>query len=152
MSSYYRTIVPNGHGGGSTYSDHIVNPTPDFAEAAPAPAPVKPRTYAATRVAARFFEYVGASEDEPGDVFNVDAMPYRTDIDELTFDTMRELINAVRNDYVTFDATGDAWAADPDGSQVIDYATAEREAVSWHFYDMPPAMLARVIIPAVNAR
>lgn len=33
MSSYYRTIVPNGHGGGSTYSDHIVNPTPDGVEA-----------------------------------------------------------------------------------------------------------------------
>lgn len=23
----YRTIVPNGHGGGTTYRDHIVNPT-----------------------------------------------------------------------------------------------------------------------------
>lgn len=23
----YRTIVPNGYGGGSTYRDHIINPT-----------------------------------------------------------------------------------------------------------------------------
>lgn len=27
MSTAYRTIVPNGHGGGTTYRDHIVNPT-----------------------------------------------------------------------------------------------------------------------------
>ena len=27
MSKAYRTIVPNGYGGGTTYRDHIVNPT-----------------------------------------------------------------------------------------------------------------------------
>lgn len=26
MATHYRTIVPNGHGGGTTYRDHIVNP------------------------------------------------------------------------------------------------------------------------------
>lgn len=29
----YRTIVPNGHGGGTTYRDHVVNPTTDGADA-----------------------------------------------------------------------------------------------------------------------
>lgn len=115
-------------------------------------ASTKPRTYTATRIAARFFECIGASEDEPGDVFNVDAMPHTTDIDTLTFETMAELIAAVRRDRVTFEASGTDWACDPDGSQIVDYATAAREAVSWHFDGINPAMLARVIMPAVDAR
>ncbi|MDF2506327.1 MAG: hypothetical protein K0Q52_186 [Microbacterium sp.] len=115
------------------------------------PAPVGPRTYTATRIAARYFEYVGEDDATPGDTFNVDATPHRVEDDALEFDTMAELVAAVRRDGVRFDATGTDWAANPDHSYVIDYATGEREAVSWHFDAIPPALLARVIMPAVDA-
>lgn len=120
-----------------------------------APAMMPPRTartYTARRIARVFYEYTGADEFTPGDDFNVDGTPHYTHDDVREFDSMRELIDAVRRDGVTFAATGNDWAADPDGSYVIDYATAEREAVSWHFDGIAPDMLARVIIPAVDAR
>ncbi len=108
--------------------------------------------YTARRIASRFYECMGEDEHTPGEHFNVDATPHRVEDDALTFDTVAELVAAVRRDYVRFDATGNLWAADPDGSQIIDYATGEREAVSWHFDSIAPAMLSRVIIPAVDAR
>ncbi len=111
-----------------------------------------PRTYTARRVAARFFEYVGADDASPGEHFNIDATPHTVSDDAQTFDRMADLVAAVRRDCVTFDATGAEWASDPDGSQVIDYGTGERETVSWHFDGIAPAMLARVIVPAVDAR
>ena len=109
--------------------------------------------YTARRIAARFFEYIGEDESTPGDTFNVDAMPHLVDDVTVTFDSVADLVRAVRWDGATFDATGhDTWASDPDGSQIIDYATAERESVSWHFDGIAPALLSRVIIPAVDAR
>lgn len=114
--------------------------------------PRTPRTYTARRIAARFYEYTGADEYTPGDDFNVDATPYDVRDDVQEFDTMADLVAAVRRDGVTFAATGTDWAADPDGSFDIDFATGAREAVSWHFDGIAPAMLARVIMPAVDAR
>lgn len=108
--------------------------------------------YTARRIASRFFEYIGEDESTPGDTFNTDAMPHMVDDETLTFDSIADLVDAVRRDYVTFDATGSDWAGDPDGSQIIDYATAERETVSWHFDGISPALISRVIIPAVDAR
>ena len=108
--------------------------------------------YTARRIAARFFEYIGEDESTPGDTFNLDAMPHSVDDETLTFDSIADLVDAVRRDYVTFTATGTDWASDPDGSQIIDYATAERESVSWHFDGISPALLSRVIMPAVDAR
>lgn len=117
--------------------------------------PRTPRTYTARRIVARLYEYVD-EDGGPADVcddetFNVDATPHRVEDETLRFDTMAELVAAVRRDGVTFQATGADWATDPDGSQIIDYATAERETVSWHFDTLSPAMLARVVIPAVDA-
>ena len=108
--------------------------------------------YTARRIAARFFEYIGEDESTPGDTFNSDAMPHRVDDVTIAFDSVAELVRAVRWDGATFDATGADWASDPDGSQIIDYATAEREVVSWHFDGISPAILSRVIMPAVDAR
>lgn len=108
--------------------------------------------YTARRISARFFEYIGEDESAPGDTFNIDALPHRVDDETFTFDSVSELVDAVRYDYVTFAATGLDWASDPDGSRIIDYATAERETVSWHFDGISPALLSRVIVPAVDAR
>jgi hypothetical protein len=106
--------------------------------------------YQATRICKRFFEYTGLDEFLPGDDFNIDATPHTVTIDEMEFDSMRELIDAVKRDYVRFDATGNDWAADPDGSQIIEYARAEREAISWHFDNIPERLLNRVLIPSVD--
>ena len=111
-----------------------------------------PRTYTAHRIATEFYEYTGADEYTPGDSFNGDMMPYAVDDETLTYDTVGELVAAVRRDYVTFSATGCDYAADPDGSTIIDYAAGARESVSWHFDAVSPALLARVIMPAVDAR
>ena len=108
--------------------------------------------YTARRIAARFFEYIGEDESTPGDTFNVDAMPHRVDDVTVTFDSVADIVRAVRWDGATFAATGSDWASDPDGSQIIDYATGERETVSWHFDGIPPALLSRVIVSAVDAR
>lgn len=121
-----------------------------------APALMPPRTYAARRIVTLLYEYAdadgGPAEVCDDETFNVDATPHRVEDETLRFDTMAELVAAVRRDGVTFQATGADWATDPDGSHIIDYATAERETVSWHFDTLSPAMLARVVIPAVDAR
>ena len=107
--------------------------------------------YTARRITQRFWEYIGDDESAPGDTFNADMAPHTVDDEHFTFDSVADLVDAVRRDGVTFDATGNDWASDPDGSQIIDYATAEREAVSWHFESISPALLSRVIVPAVDA-
>lgn len=109
-------------------------------------------TYAARRIAERFWEYVNDAGTAPGEHFNVDATPHRVEDDAYMFDSVADMVRVVRMDGVTFDTTGAEWASDPDGSQVIDYATGERERVSWHFDAIHPAILSRVIMPAVDAR
>jgi len=113
-------------------------------------------TYSARRIASRLYEYV--NEDGTPDItgseetFNYSGWSHCADDETHEFETVSDLVAAVRRDYVTFDATGSDWATDPDGSQIIDYATGERETVSWHFDTIKPELLARVIIPAVDAR
>ncbi len=114
---------------------------------------------AAKRITQRFYEYVtwdedgqaSSSEDESD--FNVDATPHYEEVEELTFDTPAELIEAMRRDGVEFSATGRAdTATDPDGSQIIDYRTAEREVISWHFYPTFPMGTMMLVIAFVDAR
>ena len=107
-------------------------------------------TYTARRIQERFFEYIGDDEYSPGDNFNWDGVPHSVKIDNIVFDSVAELVEAVRRDYVSFDATGSDWACNPDGSDTIDYATGERESVSWHFDNIPAGILSRVIIPAIG--
>jgi hypothetical protein len=46
---------------------------------------------------------------------------------------------------VTFAATGTSWAADPDGSRITDYATAERQETSGHLYGFAPFHVDAII-------
>lgn len=43
---------------------------------------------------------------------------------------LHEAIELIRREGLTFAATGNDWAASPDGSRIIDYATGQREEVS----------------------
>lgn len=99
--------------------------------------------YTATRIEKHFFEEIDGQ-------FNIDAEPHWVDLDEREFESMSDLVDAVKRDGVRFDATGSDWAGDRDGSYVIDYRTAERCTVSWHFDAVSPALLSRVIVPAVD--
>lgn len=114
--------------------------------------------YTARRIATRLYEYV--TFDDAGNAFPSDNdddfndMPHYHSVDDVTvtFDSVADLVTAVRWDGVTFNATGTDYATDPDGSQIINYVTGERETVSWHFDGISPALLSRVIMPAVDAR
>ena len=46
---------------------------------------------------------------------------------------------------VTFAATGNDWAADPDGSYISNYATAERVETSGHLSGFPDRVLAAIM-------
>ena len=48
------------------------------------------------------------------------------------WDTATEAADFITRQGLTFSATGGSWAANPDGSVIIDYATGEREEVSAH--------------------
>jgi len=108
---------------------------------------------AARRIAERYYPYIGETVDEPGDEFNVDATPHWVDEETHTFDTPAEMVETIRRDYVTFDATGRAdWAAEPDGSHDIDFATGERERISWHFFPTMPMSTWLFVVAFVDAR
>lgn len=59
-------------------------------------------------------------------------------------DQISEAVAVIQREGLTFSATGNEWAAHPDGSQIVDYATAEREEVSAHLVNVRPRD-ARVI-------
>lgn len=78
-----------------------------------------------TRTVVRFYEYIDGE-------FNVDATPHYERVGELTADSIDEAATWMRRDGVRFDADGSGLrAADPDGSNIIDYATSERETITW---------------------
>lgn len=43
-----------------------------------------------------------------------------------------EAVALIKSHGLTFSATGAEWAADPDGSHIIDYRLAEREEITAH--------------------
>ena len=116
-------------------------------------------TYSATRIAERFFEYVhddmspcaGDCGHDWNEYFNIDATPHDVDIQELTFDSVSELVDAMRRDGVVFsEGDGCTRASSMDGSVIIDYTTAERERIFWDCSAISDALLDRVIVPSVD--
>jgi hypothetical protein len=53
-------------------------------------------------------------------------------VEDVECEDVAEAIALIQRHGLTFAATGNDWAGDPDGSQIIDYGTAEREEVSAH--------------------
>jgi hypothetical protein len=47
-------------------------------------------------------------------------------------DDTDDAIRVLTREGLTFAATGTEWAADPDGSRIVNYATAERHEVTGH--------------------
>jgi hypothetical protein len=66
------------------------------------------------------------------DVFEGDPVNPDTSITLVEDLELHEAIDLCRKHGVSFAATGNQWAADPDGSHVIDYATGEVEEITIH--------------------
>lgn len=62
---------------------------------------------------------------------------------------VEEAVEAIRMAGLTFE--GAEWASDPDGSQILDYATGEQETATAHLYGWTPEEV-EAIVTAVNAR
>ena len=70
------------------------------------------------------------------DIYEGSLLPdvYDRAIEEVVaVDDIDEAVGVIAREGLSFAATGAGWAADPDGSYVINYATGEREEVSAHF-------------------
>ena len=53
-------------------------------------------------------------------------------IEEIECESVEDAVHAIESYGLTFAATGNYWAADPDGSRITDYRTGKREEVSAH--------------------
>jgi hypothetical protein len=51
---------------------------------------------------------------------------------EYPVDTVDEAVELIRREGLSFDATGTDWAAQPDGSAVVNYATGQQVEVTAH--------------------
>jgi hypothetical protein len=60
-------------------------------------------------------------------------------------DTVEEAARVISNAGLTFAATNNEWAAYPDGSQIVDYATGRREEVTAHLDDFTDADIDAII-------
>lgn len=59
--------------------------------------------------------------------------------------TAREACELIRSEGLTFEATGNDWAANPDGSYVSNYGTGERCEVSAHLSGFPDRVAAAIM-------
>jgi hypothetical protein len=53
-------------------------------------------------------------------------------VEEYEADDIEEAVRAITREGLTFSATGSDYAANPDGTRITDYATAEREETTAH--------------------
>lgn len=58
--------------------------------------------------------------------------------------TAREAADMLTREGLTFAATGNDWAADPDGSRIVNYGTGLREETSGHLSDFPDRVAAAI--------
>jgi hypothetical protein len=60
-------------------------------------------------------------------------------------DDIDEAVRAIQREGLTFEATGNEWAANPDGSTITNYATAERAEVTAHLHGFSDADAAAIM-------
>ena len=101
----------------------------------------------------RFTEDEIAVRDEDGNVEWHADPPYDDEHTTTTvYDhlTAREAADRIRSEGLTFAATGNEWAANPDGSYISNYGTGERCETTAHLSDFHPRVVA-AIAEAVDA-
>ena len=65
--------------------------------------------------------------------------------EDFEVDDIEEAVHVIKREGLTFEASGSDWAAHPDGTQIIDYGTAQREEVSGHLIGFTPAQVATIV-------
>lgn len=66
-------------------------------------------------------------------------------VEEFECDDIDEAVRVLQREGLTFSATGNEWAGNPDGSTIIDYATAEREDATAHLDTFSDEDIATII-------
>ena len=96
----------------------------------------------------RYTEDEIAVRDENGDTVEYvdpprdDAHTRTTVYDDLS---ARDAVRIIRRHGLTFEATGNDWAANPDGAYISDYATGERTETSAHLSGFPDRVLSAIM-------
>jgi hypothetical protein len=67
------------------------------------------------------------------------------DVTEYEADDIEEAVRVFTREGLTFAASGNDWAANPDGSYISDYATGERREVTAHLDGFSDADAAAII-------
>jgi hypothetical protein len=65
--------------------------------------------------------------------------------EDFDVDDIEEAVHVLKREGLTFTATGNDWAGDPDGTRITDYATGERTETSGHLKFMRPIDVAAII-------
>ena len=60
-------------------------------------------------------------------------------------DAVEGAVRLIQREGLTFSATGNDWAGDPDGSTIVNYATAEREEATAHLIGFTADETAAII-------
>lgn len=63
-------------------------------------------------------------------------------------ENVQEAVDLIKREGLSFKATGTGWAANPDGSVIVDYSTGEREEVTAHLFG--PAWFHRAVTRMVG--
>jgi hypothetical protein len=66
-------------------------------------------------------------------------------VEDFEADDIEEAVRIIQRAGLTFEATGNVWAGNPDGSTIVDYATARREEVTAHLKRFTPAQVDAII-------
>jgi hypothetical protein len=95
--------------------------------------------YAVRLIRTTFLE----SEVFEGDYLNAPS----TETEIRVYDGMHltDMVRMCRDNGLTFEASGNDWASNPDGSQIVDYREGRREEVTFHFVDVPERLQLAVI-------
>lgn len=100
-----------------------------------------------TRPGTVTFHRVHFLEDVALEIGDIPMDDIRTTVhDDLT---AVEAVRLIYREGLTFAATGNDWAADPDGSRIVNYATGERVEESAHLSGFPDRV-ADAIMRAVD--
>jgi len=66
-------------------------------------------------------------------------------VEDFEVDDLEEAVRVITYCGLTFSATGNDWAANPDGSTITNYATGEREEVTAHLNGFNPFDVEAII-------
>jgi hypothetical protein len=66
-------------------------------------------------------------------------------VEEYEADTVEDAVRVIQREGLTFAATGTDYAGDPDGSTIVNYATAEREDATAHLIGFLPSEVLAII-------